>query len=143
MITERECETFHGRDLFGPVAAHLSRGVLPSHFGKMVGNPVELTISRGKVWEEGAQGRVLFVDSFGNVVTDIENSVYSKFLGRVRCIEVNGVPGEFTKFYGALEKGRLGVIPGSFGRIELSIRGGNASHVLSLQRGGEVRLERR
>src|SRR5436190_23285937 len=62
--------TFHGRDVFAPVAAHLASGVPPARFGKMIDDYMKLSIDKpvrtGKrVWT----GAILKVDRFGNLIT--------------------------------------------------------------------------
>ncbi|MBI3815323.1 MAG: SAM-dependent chlorinase/fluorinase, partial [Nitrospinae bacterium] len=76
-------QTFHGRDIFASVAAHLSTGVNPSEFGKPVNDPVILNIPEPKVFpsfkkrgqgrfeENEIQGEVIYTDRFGNLITNI------------------------------------------------------------------------
>ncbi len=63
--------TFHGRDLFAPVAAHLSNGVTPSELGDEVGTLHCLPMSTPHWQDNTLRGRVVHVDRFGNLVTDI------------------------------------------------------------------------
>jgi hypothetical protein len=64
--------TFHGRDVFAPVAAHLARGVKPEAMGEEIHDYVKLEIPRPVLIEEGAvEGRVIHIDHFGNCVTNL------------------------------------------------------------------------
>jgi S-adenosyl-L-methionine hydrolase (adenosine-forming) len=63
--------TFHGRDVFGPAAAHLARGVPPSRFGARVVDPVALRLLDRRVSDRRVAGAVVHVDRFGNLVTSI------------------------------------------------------------------------
>ncbi len=63
--------TFHGRDIFGPVAAHLSLGIVPRQFGPYVTDLVLLPTSGPTVEGRTVQGEVAHIDRFGNVVTNI------------------------------------------------------------------------
>src|SRR5581483_3627173 len=63
--------TFHGRDIFAPVAGHLSLGVQPSDLGPRVTEWVRLTLREPTAMADGVQGEVVIVDPFGNLVTNI------------------------------------------------------------------------
>ena len=63
--------TFHGRDIFAPVAAHLSRGRDPVGLGPMVSTMVTLPLSKAARVGQKIEGEVVEIDSFGNLVTDI------------------------------------------------------------------------
>ena len=63
--------TFHGRDLFGPVAGHLSRGVSPKHVGSPVATWVHLNLPEPTHDERGLCGAVVHVDRYGNLLTNI------------------------------------------------------------------------
>lgn len=65
--------TFHGRDIFGPVAAHVARGVPLNAFGPPLRDPVLLPLARRAVRDstDVIRGRVIYVDRFGNLVTNV------------------------------------------------------------------------
>jgi len=68
---ERVSKTFHGRDIFAPVAAKLSLGLEPGTLGKHYHNPVKIRIPEPEIKKDKILGQVIYVDSFGNCVTNI------------------------------------------------------------------------
>lgn len=69
---------FHGRDIFAPVAAHLSRGTSPSEFGPEITDPVTPTYSEPRLVKKRVVGEVLHVDNFGNLITNIPPSALER-----------------------------------------------------------------
>jgi S-adenosylmethionine hydrolase len=69
---EEVSATFHGRDIFAPVAAHLSLGADPESFGEPLGAPTRrLKIPRPEKYENSLTGEVIYIDNFGNLITNI------------------------------------------------------------------------
>ena len=64
-------KTFHGRDIFAPVAAHLSLGVPTTHFGKRLDTLVNLSLPQVVRGENRLEGEVIYTDNFGNLFTNI------------------------------------------------------------------------
>lgn len=124
--------TFHGRDVFGPVAAHLACGVRLDEFGARIHDPVRLTRPRPESADGMIEGRVVFVDRFGNALTDLTAEVVARaFPGvaegdlevRVGAKHVRGV----SRSYGDAPIGTLVALLGSSGRLELAEVGGHAA----------------
>jgi S-adenosylmethionine hydrolase len=135
--------TFHGRNIFAPVAAHLSRGVRLSRLGPAVKGLIRLpwpepARDRGKL-----QGEIICLDRFGNAITNLELKSGAQGEGRfVRC-EVHGagrwiIP--LHSHYQAVEPGRAVALIGSLGLLELAINAGSAEKKLGLKRGMRVDL---
>ena len=128
--------TFHGRDVFGPVAAHLARGVEPA----ALGSPTDvLTAMQGpppKVLPGSIEGAVIYVDSFGNLVTNIAGeSVGTRPL--VLNIAGRRVRGPMRTF--ADSEGLMALV-GSFGYLEVALSGGSAARELGIDTGEPVCL---
>ncbi|MDD9995553.1 MAG: SAM-dependent chlorinase/fluorinase [Dehalococcoidia bacterium] len=126
--------TFHGRDVFGPVAAHLARGVEPADLG----SPTEvLTVMRGtppRILPGSIEGAVIYVDSFGNLVTNIAGeSVGTRPL--VLSIARRRVEGPARTF--ADSEGLMALV-GSFGYLEVALGGGSAASDLGVDVGEPV-----
>jgi hypothetical protein len=136
--------TFHGRDLFAPVAAWLAKNQQPMSFGEEVNDPVRFTLPKPKSGDGKVKGVVLKVDNFGNLVTNISPdlipqvfipngkfriTVAGKEVPAVQVAYGNGVPGE-----------PFGIL-GSAGLLEISVNRGHASRTLGAQRGAEVVVE--
>jgi S-adenosylmethionine hydrolase len=132
--------TFHGRDIFAPVAAALSLGFPPIEFGEPIASVEMLPMPQPYKRLDGSLlGHVLHIDSFGNLISDIRSDDLPKN-GRMVIIEVGG-----ELIYGlshtyAQGSGLLALI-GSSGYLEISLKGGSASSVLDAQIGDEVRLK--
>jgi S-adenosylmethionine hydrolase len=67
--------TFHGRDLYGPVAAHLAGGTRPSDVGPNISELVRLSIVRAKLEKKTLIGSVVYVDRYGNLITNITGNL--------------------------------------------------------------------
>ena len=126
--------TFHGRDVFGPVAAHLARGVEQA----ALGSPTEvLTVMHGtppRFLPGSIEGAVIYVDSFGNLVTNIAGeSVGTRPL--VLSIASRRVEGPARTF--ADSEGLMALV-GSFGYLEVVLCGGSAASDLGVDVGEPV-----
>jgi S-adenosyl-L-methionine hydrolase (adenosine-forming) len=138
----RRSVTFHGRDLFGPVAARLASGADPSSMGPQLGAlstpfvlPAPLVEARGVV-----RGEVLHVDTFGNLVTNIASQLLParSFSVRVGEAVVRGAP---HLHYASVERGELLAVVGSAGYLEVSARDASASLRTKARRGDPVAVE--
>lgn len=132
--------TFHGRDIFAPVAARLSLGLDPDRLGVPAERLVmldwpEVRLSPGRI-----EGAVLLVDSFGNLVTDIRAgllpSVPEAAEARVSC-QGRVVTG-LVRTYGESAPGSLIALIGSSGHLELAVVGGSAAATLRASPGDQV-----
>ena len=84
--------TFHGRDIFAPVAAHLSRGIPLNDIGRAVNNLVRLNSSKAQVTKTEIIGRIIWIDSFGNLITNISSAILeSTFVQENFTIRVGNV----------------------------------------------------
>ena len=131
--------TFHGRDLFAPVAAHLASGRDPDEMGVRIDDPVVLEEDRPRKENGVLVGEVTRVDRFGNLVTNIRRDVLEGFLGgrepriEAGALEVRGVRG----CYGDVAPGEALALIGSTDCLELSVNGGAASE-RAAPKGGDL-----
>ncbi len=127
-------QTFHGRDVFAPAAAHASLGADPKTFGIPVSDPIILDRWETEVTSEGVTGAVVHVDGFGNAITNIEKRLLD---GRqVDRVAVGG--SEFLcvlDTYADVTEGEGVVLVGSQNTLEISVNGGDASKALGIERG--------
>jgi S-adenosylmethionine hydrolase len=130
-------KTFHGRDIFAPVAAHLSLGVSPYEFGDRISSVATITIPHPKIGEDGVLiGRVIHIDRFGNLVSDIKREDLPG--GRI-FIEVSGhIIDDLSSSYE--EEEELLAIMGSGEHLEVSLRNGSAARFLRANIGDEVKV---
>lgn len=128
--------TFHGRDIFAPVAAGLSLGISPYEFGEKINSLHALSIAKPSLDPDGnVVGQVLHVDRFGNLITNIRsNSLPSKNI----TIDVGGRRVQGRSDYYAQGEGIMAVA-GSTGYIEISLRDGSACDFLGVEVGDEVK----
>jgi hypothetical protein len=133
--------TFHGRDIFAPVAAHLARGVPVHRLGPAQKDLVRLSWPQLRVKQNRIEGEVIFIDRFGNAITNIENTDLSPrrrlevFLGRRRLCPVK-------KSYQSVPIGQPVAVPGSSGFLEIAVNGGSAAKVAGLRNGTRVAVRR-
>lgn len=116
--------TFHGRDIFSPVAAHLSNGVLPSEFGEKLISPQIIHLNEYLKDESSIKGEVIYTDKFGNLVTNIPSGEVGK---NAKIILKNKVIHGVSDFYSEVDVGELLAIRGSNGYLEIAINKGDAS----------------
>jgi len=129
--------TFHGRDIFAPVAAHLSLGVPLSRFGDSINRLNAFPVARPYQNGEGNLiGHVLHIDGFGNLITDIRNSDLptGELVIETGTHRMRGL----SQFYSQAD-GLLAII-GSSGHLEISLHNGNAAAFLGTKVGDEIRL---
>lgn len=127
--------TFHGRDIFAPVAAHLARGVDPAQMGPPLTGPMRLEQPKPQVRAGALHGRVIEVDHFGNLGTDIPQVMAERFLaGRpgVATIREMRIPGPLTA-YGQASPGQALALFNSSGRLELALNQGSLCRRLGLE----------
>jgi len=138
---KRVSNTFHGRDIFSPVAAHLSRGAGFESLGPLAKDFLKLDWRQPKRAEGRVEGKVVYIDRFGNGITNIPNPRTTK--SRQWCkVQANGswtVP--FEQFYQAVPTSAAVALPGSSGWLEVAVNGGSAEQLLGLRRGCRVSLE--
>ena len=140
------CQTFHGRDIFAPVAANLAKGVQPQNFGEEITDYVRFAAPRPKpVDERTIRGVVLRVDRFGNLITNITPQDAPKLF--------ESAPPPFTISVGDKEQvsricsnyaegapGEVFGILGSMGFLELAANRGSAFQILGAGKGSEVNV---
>jgi S-adenosylmethionine hydrolase len=120
--------TFHGRDIFAPVAAALSNGVKPEEFGPVIDDEVRLGYS--------LQPQIIHIDRFGNCVTNISRE---GFEGKIASLRVKGKTiRNFRNFYGEDSTRTPFAIWGSAGFLEISVNRGSAAKTLRAKRGDKV-----
>jgi S-adenosylmethionine hydrolase len=132
--------TFHGRDIFSPVAAHVSLGVGPESLGPNHERLVQLELPRPRVLADRIVGRIVQIDAFGNLITNIESTMLPA--GRSRAdlrVECQGrTEVGMVSVYAERHAGSLVALIGSGGRLEIAVVDGNASRTLSASVGEEV-----
>lgn len=132
-------QTFHGRDLFGPVAGYLAAGGAFEEVGPVWKGPLERSIFPEKeAIADGVRAEVVYIDRFGNLFLNLR---IDEFEGAKVCqmkIDDELRPLKVGKTFGHVPPGELVLYAGSSGYWELAINLGNASKVLQLVVGSKV-----
>lgn len=134
--------TFHGRDLFAPVAAHLASGRGLHEVGSPAEGLSPLHWALPIEDDEGLRGWVVHIDRFGNCMTNIPRD---RFEARRRGRPIKGYAGSATfealrPTYGAVPAGEALLLFGSGGTLEVAVNGGNASSLLGIRRGDPIHI---
>lgn len=137
--------TFHGRDIFGPAAAHLSLGVDPSTFGEELKKYVIPEIPAPEVKNRHIHGQVVHADSFGNLITNITRYDILKNLPDITDGEIEvSIKGSYIKgisrTYSFVEPGGIAALIGSSGAVEVAVNGGSAANTLGAGVGEAVTI---
>lgn len=128
-------DTFHGRDIFAPAAAHLSLGLPLRELGERLDEVFALPPFRARRRRDGAlDGRILHVDTFGNLITDVR---VDDLASRRLVAEVGGhrIAGLERSYAGG---GGLRALVGSSGFLEIALTGGSAAAALGVDIGEPV-----
>jgi S-adenosylmethionine hydrolase len=128
--------TFHGRDIFAPVAAHLASGEDPSAFGAKLAleDLVRFRLPGAARIAGRVVGAVVYIDRFGNVITNIDEEL----LGEAKLCRVAGVEVLIGSTYADSKPGEFVACLGSHGCLEIAVNGGRADIALSVAYGTEV-----
>jgi len=147
-ISNRRCfrepvsHTFHGRDIFAPVAAHLAAGLPASRFGKRIDDYVRpASVQPRQTGERAWAGEVLHIDNFGNIVTnfratDLPDLATSHLSLTICASRVSAVASNYAE----RAPGELFLIVGSSGYVEVSVGRESAARALGCETGAPVEL---
>jgi S-adenosylmethionine hydrolase len=141
IVPSHPSPTFHGRDLFAPVAAWLAGGGSPGRLGPRVVDAVRLDWPVPERSGDALHGRCLAVDPFGNLSTSIRPGDLGG--GTVAAVTVGERAARWVETFGQGEPGELIALWGSGGRLEVAVREGSAARELGLGRGAPVRVRLR
>ena len=132
--------TFHGRDVFAQVGAHLLKGVSCDEVGPEIEVPVTCNLWGVEERDDALVGRVVCVDHFGNAISMIARSqIDAKYpdgnfeiiIGEIRFDRI-------CQTYSQVEKGKTLALYGSLDTLEIAVCGGSASRTLGVKRGDEI-----
>jgi S-adenosylmethionine hydrolase len=131
-------QTFHGRDRFAPVAAWLLRGEPMAALGPEISDPIRLPSSPPRKEDRRIEGRVIHVDRYGNLVTDIP----AGWLPSGPCrAEIGGhATSRRASCYAEIPPGEAAMIPGSLGTVELSLNGEDLARRWRIVRGTGIEI---
>ncbi len=136
--------TFHGRDIFAPIAAHLAAGVALEKLGSPLDAPVMLALPE-PAWNNPAHlvGEIVLLDHFGNCISNITTD-HLQQIGPLNdlCVSVVGQSLRIAHTYADVSPGAALALIGSDGYLEVAVRDGSAAHSLGLTRGAALAVTR-
>ncbi len=135
-------DTFHGRDVFAPVAGHLSLGLDPAKLGPGVKNLVRMDFPEPRRGKRHLTARVLWADSFGNLITNVSREEYGRKLKTSFQIRGKGwIIDRLSRTYGEGKPEQPLALFGSGGLLEISVNRGNAWKTLGLEPGNSITIQ--
>lgn len=137
--------TFHGRDIFAPVAAHLANGLPITELGPQATEYIKLSFGEGTQRGHILEGEIIYIDSFGNVITNIAGELLRTFAspGVTLVVEVSrkSVSARCVKTYSEVEPNELVVTVGSHGQVEIATNWGSAAQRLRARTGETILIQ--
>ncbi len=142
----RVSSTFHGRDVFGPAAAHLASGVPAADFGPRVETLITFPVSPPCAAGQAAVGEIVHIDHYGNIVTNVTPELLpGPQVGQNLTFTIDErrwtVP--FCTTYGTQPEGRLVALVSSNDTLEIALTQGNAAACVEAPVGTRITFERR
>ena len=134
--------TFHGRDVFAPVAAHLASGSPLEEVGTPTSNIMKLRWALPFADRQGLQGWVVQVDHFGNCITNISRGIYNAHNAsrQPKCYIGTSILEGLSSTYDEAAAGEAVLLFGSSGYLEVAINRGNAAKLLSIRKGDPINI---
>jgi len=136
--------TFHGRDIFAPVAGWLSRGCEPDKFGKIISDHLCIDFRRPSCINGVLKGEIIYIDRFGNLFTNISYSDIAEhgpdIYDSVMTIRFNEHELSLRRCYAEAAVGETAAVINSFGLLELYSYMGNAAEKINAGKGDGVSL---
>ncbi|WP_321474591.1 SAM-dependent chlorinase/fluorinase [uncultured Paludibaculum sp.] len=136
-------QTFHGRDVFAPIGAHLSAGVIPAKVGPLVSDALRQTTSAPvRTGRRFWQGEIVHIDRFGNLITNLPAEEFSSMQPKGMALKVGLlVVTKVLTSYAAARDQEPFLITGSSGNLEVAVNQESAAKMLGVGLGAPVELE--
>lgn len=134
--------TFHGRDIFSPMAAHLAGGLAPSEAGSIVTDYVRLGFLRAaQTGEKTWTGAILKIDRFGNLITNLDSALCRRLTTQKFGLRIGWhIVSRFAENYAEMPPGEMFVIAGSSGLLEISVNQASAAQLTAARPGEAIEL---
>lgn len=135
--------TFHGRDIFAPIAGHLAKGLPIEELGKKIDicQIKRISIPKPVITDQTIEGTIMMIDRFGNLITNIDKKILQTILNKsVRIYIGNKTIEGISENYSSVEFQKPLAIIGSKGYLEISINCGSAKNYFQAQMGDHVRI---
>jgi S-adenosylmethionine hydrolase len=136
--------TFHGRDIFAPVAAYLSRGRDINNFGKRLTSYQKLDFPKIKVSADTLTGEIVYLDRFGNLVSNIGKKDFSNFVqkGKFKIFVRNKTIDRLSDSYSEVHPPKPLALFDSFSFLEIAVNSNSAEKLLNAKKGTAIKIVR-
>jgi len=136
--------TFHGRDVFAPVAAHILNGILFEQIGPIITDFVDLDFGNYEITDKTATGKIIYIDSFGNIITNIDGIRLKQVLSYDKRIMLflgdKQLEIPFVKSYNFVKDGEILATVGSSNLLEIALNQGNANKKLGVKPFEDIKI---
>ncbi|MCS7264513.1 MAG: SAM-dependent chlorinase/fluorinase [Armatimonadetes bacterium] len=140
--------TFHGRDIFAPVSAHLAKGIPISEFGLEIDldKLVKLPPLRASFDEQVLVAQVIHIDRFGNAITNLRRKDFETWLesigNKLWLATIKGKSfNSIAKSYGECPEGEPLLLFNSYDLLEIAVNKGNAAIALGIRKGDQIKIQ--
>ncbi len=140
-VRSKDSPTFHGRDVFSPVAAWLSKGVVTEKYGPLIGDLRRFPLPEPVTEGDEINGEVIYVDRFGNTHANIRNRHLSQF-GNDFYLTINEVIVTPLKNYSEAMDKDLHCLINSSDHLEFFVNGDSAAKRFGIKKGDRVKIQR-
>ena len=136
--------TFHGRDIFAPIAVKIIKGMSFEQLGNKISEFVDLDFGIGVAKSKSIEGHVIHIDNFGNIITNIQGNDLRKLFDYDR--KINVFVGDkrheilLVRTYAIAKKRQMLAIVGSSDFFEIAVNQGNAADKLNIKLGDKVKI---
>lgn len=132
--------TFHGRDIFAPIAAHLSKGVPLDELGVRIDELVSYRWALPVADNEGIQGWVMHIDHYGNLITNITDEMLNGITSKspIKIYVGNTILNEIVRTYADVSSGEPAALIGGSKNLEIVVNNGNAEQLLGAHKGAPI-----
>lgn len=136
--------TFHGRDVFAPVAARIAAGTTASALGSTVPDMEEISLPSPRRIDGVLEGQVIYVDRFGNLITNLGRADLDVFRPERVSVSIHDVQiAGISTHYSAVQKGAPVALWNSWERLEIAVRNGSAARAFRSRAGDRVEVRGR
>jgi len=136
-------DTFHGRDIFAPVAAYISKGKNIREFGQRIKSIRELKLPEVRQAHGVLTGEVIYIDRFGNLISNIDKNMLYNFIGnkKIKIFIKNKTIDKLSRSYCAVSQLKPVALIDSFDYLEIAINGGSAKDSLGVDKGAKISIK--
>jgi len=136
--------TFHGRDIFAPVAGFISKGMCPEEFGTLLKSIKRIEIPKPRIEKDKLVGEIIYIDGFGNLISNISREEFDRFIGDegFKIIVGQEIIRDLSSSYAEAKEGIPLALFNSFQNLEIGMRNISCAKKLSLEQGAKIKLEK-